>query len=402
MKMTKTFAALGILGAALFAFAACKDSSGDALITGAPSASGVPTKYALQLTVDSTGNNIKVGDKAIKNSNELTEGTIIADNATGEGVDDNLKLSATGKRAFKEITAGLNNTEGFRTNIVLDLKNGTWKNGTRTAGAGMLFDFNKYKVNSDETYDFFFLSFKPMYKNDGTLDTGKIQMNFERYTEVKKLKEGIYSNHDEAKCLGKCFVQSSDYGDAWGNTAAISNIRTYYPTTGFTYDAEAQTITIGVDVKQLTKGLYNVRIGKIKYVVGDVGSETEQTFTPEAFKQSWHTKFPSSTALQVGTCGDPEGATKIENYTKWKHVGDNSASNLKGAVLVYGFAPYGTKPVACYYTCNTKLSSDTVDNTDSRVDFVGDWNRANELDASTGNSSVIYEEGNVIHEYYYY
>lgn len=429
--MTKTFAALGILGAALFAFAACKDSSGDALITGAPSASGVPTKYALQLTVDSTGNNIKVGDKAITDSNggdDTTDitGTIIADDATGEGVDEKLKLSATGKRAFKEITGGLNNTEGFRTNIVLDLKNGTWKNGTRTAGTGFLFDFNEYKdAQSKKIYDFFFLSFKPVFDGANGAFSG-VTCYFERYSGVKKYKEGIYSGHAAASALGDNYTQEvqtkntsttdkSDsanytlktvgtwYSDLYKPSAGATCLKSLTAGSDYVYDSTAQTVTIGVDVKQLTgeKGLYTVRIGKISYTVGDGTSETAQPFSQDAFKQSWHTTFAAGTTMGKG--GDQGGTSSITGYNNWTHVvKDDNTSNLKGGVLVYGFAPYGTKPVACYYTCNTKLSSNTVDNTTSRYDFVGDWNRANELDASTGNNSVIYEEGNVIHEYYYY
>ena len=416
--MTKTFAALGILGAALFAFAACNDSSGDALITGAPSASGVPTKYALQLTVDSTGSNIKVGDKAITDSNggddtTDTTGTIIADDAT-EG-EAELKLSATGKRAFKEITAGLNNTEGFRTNIVLDLKNGTWKNGSRTAGTGFLFDFNQYKdAQSKKIYDFFFLSFKPVFGGENGAFSG-VTCFFERYSGVKKYKEGIYSGHDAASALGDNYVPTDTNG-TWDQTKIYTAAdkktwsKSLSSTNDYIYNSTEQTVTIGVDVKQQEKGVYTVRIGKIRYTVGDGTSETTQEFTPSAFKQSWHTYFTAGTTMGKGgetstKTGDTgyikNGST---NYLNWTHVDkDNKDTNLKGGVLVYGFAPYGTKPVACYYTCNTQLSSgQTDDGNNTRYDFVGDWNRANELDTGAGNSSVIYEEGNVIHEYYYY
>ena len=150
MKLTKTLAALGILGAALLAFASCKDSSGEGKTTGY--IPGVPAKYALQMTVDASEGNIKVGDDALVDSNADTTKKIIADDAT-EG-EEELKLSKTGKRFFKEISAGLNNTEGFRTNIFLNVKDGTWHNSTskRTAGAGMLFDFNEYKVGKHTTF----------------------------------------------------------------------------------------------------------------------------------------------------------------------------------------------------------------------------------------------------------
>lgn len=93
----------------------------------------------------------------------------------------------------------------------------------------------------------------------------------------------------------------------------------------------------------------------------------------------------------------------IKNYLNWTHVvKDDKDSNLKGGVLVYGFAPYGTKPVAAYYTCNTKLSSNTTDNTASQHDYVGDWNVANTLDADGVTDKIFYEEGNVVHEYIYY
>ena len=403
MKMTKTFAALGILGAALLAFASCKDSSGDGAITGGESAKGVPTKYALQMTVDATGDNIKVGGKAIIDSNTLAEATILADTEEGKTTASTheLERQRCGKRFFKEISGGLNNTEGFRTNIVLDLKNGTWVNAEtgRTAGAGMLFDFNKYKDDQNkDIYDFFFLSFKPEFNSSGYLITNQIQMNFERYTGVKKTEKGIYSSVTEAKALGDCYVQTARGGNVWTDVANLTNILTYELEDGFYYDAGNQRIIIGVDVKQLSKGLYTVRVGTINYLVKDEPTE----FTPSQFKQSWQTTFTSERT--IGACGDPDGVSRIASsaYDNWTHVGDDDASNLKGAVLVYGFAPYGTKPVASYYTCSTKLSSNTVDNTDSRVDYVGDWNVANELDVDGVEDKIFYEEGNVVQEYVYY
>ncbi|MBQ3835505.1 MAG: hypothetical protein II814_00065, partial [Treponema sp.] len=405
--------------AALLAFASCKDSSGDGNTTGV--VSGVPAKYALQMTVDATGNNIKVGDDALVDSNADTTKKIIADDAT-EG-ETELKLSKTGKRFFKEISAGLNNTEGFRTNIVLNVKDGTWTNSTsgRTAGAGMLFDFNEYKVGNDKTYDFFFLSFKP------TISAGKIAgvtAYFERYSGVKKYKEGIYSGHTAASALGSNYIQETNsYVDNAEGPADINKDYTlktvgkwldtlYKPVAGATCrkvlangtdwynDADGNAI-IGVDVKQMTKGVYTIRIGKITYDVGG----TAQTFSPSAFKQTWKTTFAGGT--EMGEGGETSTKTGddgyIKSYANWTHVvkGDKN-SNLKGGVLVYGFAPYGTKPVAAYYTCDTKLSSNKLDNTASQYDYVGDWNVANTLDADGVEDKIFYEEGNVVHEYIYY
>lgn len=424
MKMTKTFAALGILGAALLAFASCKDSSGDALITGADSGSGVPQKYALKLTVDATGDKIKVGDKALIDSNLETTETIIADDASTGDAD--LKLSKTGKRAFNEITGGFNNTEGFRTNIVLDLKEGTWKNSTsgRTAGAGMLFDFNKYE---NDTYDFFFLSFKPVFGGSGGAFSG-VTCYFERYSGVKKTKSGIYSGHAAAGALGCNYTQEVNTKNP-STTQPVANpdytlktVGTWYEelyepsadatckqnlssVTDYVYDSTAGTVVIGVDVKQLEKGVYTVRIGKISYTVGDT-SETAQEFKPSIFKQSWHTRFaPGTTMGEGGETSAKTGASGyIPNYTKWTHIkSDDKDTNLKGGVLVYGFAPYGTKPVASYYTCNTQLRSGQTDSGDNtRYDYVGDWNVANELNEDGVQSKVFYEEGNVIQEYVYY
>lgn len=400
MKMTKTIAALGILGAALLAFASCKDSSGDGNTTGV--ISGVPAKYALQMTVDATGNNIKVGDDALVDSNADTTKKIIADDATGG--EEELKLSKTGKRFFKEISAGLNNTEGFRTNIVLNVKDGTWTSATsgRKAGAGMLFDFNEYKVGNDKTYDFFFLSFQPTISNGAI--TG-VTAYFERYSGVKKTKEGIYSGHKAAKALGSNYIPTDANGTWDESSYTPEQEKTWKATlakgTDWYIDNDGNAI-IGVDVKQLEKGVYTIRIGKITYDVGG----TAQTFSPSAFKQTWKTTFADD-GTRMGKGGETSTKTGdsgyIKNYLNWTHVvKDDKDSNLKGGVLVYGFAPYGTKPIACYYTCNTKLSSNTTDNTTSQHDYVGDWNVANTLDADGVEDKIFYEEGNVVHEYIYY
>lgn len=393
MKLTKTLAALGILGAALLAFASCKDSSGDGNTTAF--ISGVPAKYALQMTVD--GNSIKVGDKALIDSNADDEKPIIADDAT-EG-EAELKLSKTGKRFFKEISAGLNNTEGFRTNIVLNVKDGTWTNTTsgRTAGAGMLFDFNKY----NDAYDFFFLSFKPTIA-DGKISS--ITAYFERYSGVKKYKEGIYSGHTAASALGSNYIPKDANGTWDESLYAPADGKTWSKslavTTDYYLDNDGNAI-IGVDVKQMTKGVYTVRIGKINYLVGDAAQE----FSPSAFKQTWQTTFTGGTKMGEGgeTSTKTGDSGYIKSYANWTHVDKNDKdSNLKGGVLVYGFAPYGTKPVAVYYTCNTKLGSNEVDNPTSRYDYVGDWNVANTLDADGVTDKIFYEEGNVVHEYIYY
>ena len=94
MKITKTLAILCVVGAGLFAFASCKDNSGDGDTSG--------NKWAITMTVDATGDNIKVGDQAITDSNEMTMATIIADT---DPSDTTLQLSNCGKRFFKERNA---------------------------------------------------------------------------------------------------------------------------------------------------------------------------------------------------------------------------------------------------------------------------------------------------------
>lgn len=388
MKLTKTMAVLAIcIGAGLFALAGCKDNSGDGDTSG--------NKHAITMTVDATGDNIKVGGQAITDSSEMTTATIIADTDTS---DTTLQLSNCGKRFFKEISGGLNNTEGFRTNIVLNLKDGKWYNSSsgRNAGAGMIFDFAEYeKDGKTKTYDFFFLSFKPLFnKTSGNLDTSKIQMNFERYTGVKKTKEGIYSRKTEAASLGKCYVQKTQSGDVWSDEATFENIQTYNLASGFLYDATAQTITIGVDVKQETVGAYKVQVGTITYTLTDGSTSTSVV----DFKKNWKTSFKGTKYAEVG---DPAGTSSITGYTNWTHVSKDATKNLKGGVMVYGFAPYGTKPVATYYTCTTKAASNTTPAADT--DYVGDWNRVNELDTRSGvKDFTVYEEGGVIHEYVEY
>ncbi len=384
MKITKTLAILCVVGAGLFAFASCKDNSGDGDTSG--------NKWAITMTVDATGDNIKVGDQAITDSNEMTMATIIADT---DPSDTTLQLSNCGKRFFKEISAGLNNTEGFRTNIVMDLKNGIWtnKDSNRDAGAGMLFDFAEYeKEGKTKTYDFFFLSFKPSY-NNGTLDSSKIQMNLERYTGVKKTKEGIYSRRKEAAALGKCYVQTAKKADTWTSDAKFDNILIYELTDGFIYDSTAQTITIGVDVKQETLGTYKVQVGRITYTLKDASTTTSTT----GFNKSWTTSFSGTTYVNAG---DPAGTSSITGYTNWTHVSKDATKNLKGGVLVYGFAPYGTKPVATYFTCSAKAKSNTVP--EAATDYVGDWNVANTLDANGVKLTTVYEDGGVVHEYVEY
>ncbi len=383
MKLTKTLAALCVLGAGLLAFTACKDSSGDIDTSG--------NKYALSMIVDGTSG-FAVGGKAIDDSNEGTEVEIVADTsskATNE-------ISQCRKRAFKEISAGFNNTEGFRTNIVLDTVNGKWLNSDtgKTAGAGMLFDFNQ---QDDKTYDFFLLLFKPTFS--GSEFTG-VKCFFERYSGVKKYGEGVYSGSANAKALGSNYIPTNTTG-SWNSTLFTpSDDKTWDKdlTRNSDYIVEDGKIIIGVDVKQLTKGVYTVRIGKISYTLDD----QSQTFSPTGFNKAWKTNFTGGTTMGKG--GETEDASSIEGYTKWTHVKKNDkTTNLKGGVLVYGFAPYGTIVSAGYYTCNTGLSSNTADNVDSRYDYVGDWNVANELDTGDGlKTSVVYEEGGVVHEYVEY
>ena len=406
MKLTKTMAVLAIcIGAGLFALAGCKNNAGDG---DTEKAGNVAEKWALKMTVDATGDNIKVGDKAIIDSNAGGEssdntGTIVADTEAGKSTatGHELERQHCGKRFYQEITAGLNNTEGFRTNIVINVKDGTWRNAdtNRTAGAGMLFDFYEYK-NSEgtKTYDFFFLSFKPEFSSNAVTS---VTAYFERYSGVaKKLKKGIYSRHDAATALGSNYIQES-VGTWDARLYTPSEGKTFKKTltkgNGYTVDADGNII-IGVDVKQFTKGVYTVRIGTISYTVNGEA----QTLSPTAFKQSWKTSFAKK--LDMGECGETSaktGATGyIKNYEHWTHVknGDKD-SNLKGGVMVYGFAPYGTKPVASYFTCNTKLKSGEVETADSNTDYVGDWNRVNELDGA--QHTVIYEDG-VKYESVYY
>ena len=407
MKLTKTLAALGILGAALLAFASCKDTSGNSTITAAPSAPGVAKKWALSMTVDATGDNIKVGEKAITDSNEMTTGTIVANTEEGKttAAGHELELQQCGKRAFKEFTGGFNNTEGFRTNVVLDMTNGTWRSTDtkRVATAGILFDFYEYeKVAGTKTYDFFYISFKPMFNNEGTALNG-IRCYFERYSGVKKTKEGIYSRHDDASALGSNYIQT--VVGTWDKALYTpSQSKTFYKdlTEGSDYYKNADgNIVIGVNAKQKTKGVYTINVGKISYTVNDAA----QDFTPSAFKESWRTTF--ATGTEIGVCGETRAKTGdtgyIKGYTNWTHVDKNdNDSNLKGGVLTYAFAPQGTKPVASFYTCDNKLSSNTTDNDDSRYDYVGDWKVPATVDADGVTGKIFYEEGNVVHEYYYY
>ena len=405
MKMTKTIAALGILGAALLAFASCKDSSGDGNISGIP---GVQRKWALEMTVDATGDNIKVGDDVITDSNEMTTAKVAADSDDGKTTATNheRERQRCGKRFFKEFTSGFNNNEGFRMNVVLS-KDGTWTNSDvltaagkpRTATAGVLFDFYEYeKQAGKKTYDFFFLAFKPTF-NAGAISG--VTAFFERYSGVKKYKEGIYSSDGNASALGSNYIQTAV--GTWNNQLwAASDGQTYskeLSTTNGDYrlDASGNAI-IGVDIKQLANGIYTVCVGNIKYYVGT----EEQEFSVTNFKQSWKTKFTTGTT--IGRGGDPAGVSSINGYDNWRHVNKNDkTTNLMGGVLTYAFAPYGTKPIVKYFICSTSKSSGSVDTHDSQVDYVGDWNVANELDVRPGvEDKIFYEEGNVVHEYIYY
>jgi|GEM_PF-3111957 len=396
MKITKTLAILCVVGAGLFAFASCKDNSGDGDTSG--------NKWAITMTVDATGDNIKVGQKAITDSNaESEEAAIVEDTEAGktETTNHELERQRCGKRFFKEISGGFNNTEGFRTNIFLDIKNGVWNNTTtnRQAGAGMLFDFYEYeKVAGTKTYDFFFLSFKPQFEGNAVKS---VICYFERYSGVKKYKEGIYSSHSNASALGSNYIQTAV--GTWDNTL-------YTPEQGKTWKATLEkesdyyldadgNVIIGVNVKQKEKGVYTVDIGKVSYTVG----ETAQDFSPSAFKKSWRTTFAKKTTM--GVCGETAAKTGdtgyIKDYTNWTHVDKKTKdSNLKGGVLVYGFAPYGTKPVASFYTCNNKLGSNTVDTDDSHNDYVGDWNVPASVDAD--DQDALYCDGGVVHEYVEY
>ena len=394
MKITKTLAALCVLGAGLMAITSCKDSSGDMAVTGA--VSGVPAKYALEVTVDATGDEIKVGKKAISDSNEGTEVEIVENTVEGKTTPagHETEQQQCGKRAFKEISSGLNNNCGFRTNIVLDTTKGTWLNSetSRKANVGMLFDFKQYNGK----FDFFYISFVPQFS--GSSVTG-VTCYFERYSEVKKYGKGIYTRHPEASCLGKNFIPTDSAG-TWDNTLYPPSADKSYPVplvSGSDYYVEDGKIIIGLNVKQYTPGIYTIETGKILY---DVGGEPK-TFTPKDFKQSWKTKFASGSVIAEG--GDNEIGSSIVGYSNWSHVDSSTKdSNLIGGVMAYSFAPYGTKPVACFYTCSTSAEKTYTDNETSQVDYVGDWNVANELDTSDEKSTIIYEDGNVIHEYYQY
>lgn len=406
MKLTKTLAALGILGAALLAFASCKDTSGDGKTTNI--IPGVAKKWALSMTVDATGDNIEVGKKAITDSNgddtAVTE--ILADTEAGKTNPSGheAERQRCGKRFFQEFTSGFNNNEGFRMNIVLS-KDGTWTNAgvttddkPRTATAGVLFDFYEYeKQAGNKTYDFFFLAFKPTF-TAGKIT--KIYAFFERYSGVKKYKEGIYTSHADASALGSNFIQTAvgtwdehlypaSAGKTWSKELEKDK--------DYKLDADGNAI-IGVDIKQLQNGLYTVSFGTIKYYVGS----EEQEFSVTNFKQGWKTKFtPGQT---IGKGGDPNGTSSISGYDNWTHISKTDKStNLKGGVLTYAFAPYGTKPVVNYFICSTSKSSGSTDTQDSEVDYVGDWKVPATLDERPGvTDKIFYEEGNVVHEYIYY
>ncbi len=406
MKLTKTLAALGILGAALLAFASCKDSSGEGKITNI--IPGVAKKWAQEMTVDATGDNIEVGKKAITDSNgddnAVTE--ILADTEAGKTNPSGheAERQRCGKRFFKEFTSGFNNNEGFRMNIVLS-KDGTWTNDgvttdgkPRTATAGVLFDFYEYeKQAGNKTYDFFFLAFKPTIA-DGKISS--INAFFERYSGVKKYKEGIYTSDAAASALGSNYVPT-DYAGAWDSKSySASAGKTWklpLKNTDYKLDNDGNAI-IGVDVKQLQNGLYTVSFGNIKYYVGS----EEQEFSVTNFKQGWNTKFtPGQT---IGKGGDPAGVSSISGYDNWRHVNkDDKTTNLMGGVLTYAFAPYGTKPIVKYFICSTSKSSGSTDTQDSGVDYVGDWKVPATLDERPGvTDKIFYEEGNVVHEYIYY
>ena len=291
MKLTKTLAALGILGAALLAFASCKDSSGEGKITNI--IPGVAKKWAQEMTVDATGDNIEVGKKAITDSNgddnAVTE--ILADTEAGKTNPSGheAERQRCGKRFFKEFTSGFNNNEGFRMNIVLS-KDGTWTNSKvttddkpRTATAGVLFDFYEYeKQAGNKTYDFFFLAFKPTIA-DGKISS--INAFFERYSGVKKYKEGIYTSDAAASALGSNYVPT-DYAGAWDSklysASAGKTWKLLLKNTDYKLDNDGNAI-IGVDIKQLENGLYTVSFGTIKYYVGS----EEQEFSVTNFKHLW-------------------------------------------------------------------------------------------------------------------
>lgn len=408
------------MGGALLAFSACKDSSGDmqtvALI------SGVPAKYALSATVDATDNNIKVGEKAIIDSNggtdtENSEGVITASDAAHKTSYTGYELEQQhcGKRAFKEFSSGFNNNAGFRTNVVLDLKNGKWTNVDtgRKATAGILFDFNKYG-SSTQTYDFFFLAFQPVIGSDNVPTS--VICYFERYVGVKKYNDGVYSRHKAASALGSSYIQSSSsldntdwdltYKDASNNPIPYtadqgkSKAKTLEKDTDYIWDAANQLIIIGVDAKQQpSKGMYTVRVGKITYDLNGVA----QPFSTTVFSQAWKTTFTPGHKIGVG--GETSSANSFGNaYTNWKHVDSNDKdTNLLGGVMAYAFAPYGTKPVILFLTCSTGANKDAAAQEGGQYDYIGDWNISNDIEVSEdGKSTVIYEEGNVVHEYFYY
>ena len=386
MKLTKTLAALCAAGT-LLAFASCKDSSGDIDTSG--------TKWALTATVDGTSG-IVAGADAIIDSSEGTTSKVV-DNTDGgktTSVGHELEIQQCGKRAFKEISGGLNNTEGFRTNIVLDLSAGKFFNSStnRTGTAGMLFDFNKYSG----VCDFFYLSFKPSISSNGSV-TG-VRAYFERYSGVKKVKDGIYSRHAAASALGSNYVQSSDgtwYSDLYTPAQNKTWCKTLASDTDYVWDSTTQTITIGVDVKQETTGTYNVKIGKITYTLTDGSTQTGVA----NFNKAWTTAFAEGTSM--GSGGDPNGNSSISSYANWTHVSKNSSKNLTGGIMAYAFAPEGCITTAHFYTCSKKAASNATPEADT--DYVNDWNIANEIDTREGvKDYIIYEEGGVEHEYIYY
>lgn len=415
MKFTQKLAILSIFTAAtLFS---CKESGNTTPIIPVPGNDSVPPKYALKMTIDATDKNIKADGKAIIDSNggdEKTDstGTIVANTEEGKTTAEGheLEVQQCGKRLFKNITLGLSGNEGFRTNIVLNAKDGGWLNSDtkRVAEAGIIFDLNVYKdADKKNIYDFFLLKFQPEI-TDGNFSG--ITCFFERYSGVKKYKSGIYSGHAKAESLGNKYIQDVDASNVlktpgtWLSTLytpvdkktckkALAKGSDYY------LDDNGNAV-IGVDVKQSPKGVYNVKIGKISYKVG----EAAKAFDMKAFRQSWTTSFVENSVMGIGgeTKTKTGDAGYIATYNNWTHAKkDDKDSNLKGAALAYGFAPQGTKPVVSYYTCSTKTKSN--EEAKANTDFVGEWNVANDIEIlDNAQDTVLYEDGNVIHEYVFF
>ncbi len=370
MKMTKFFALAGT-AALLFGMAGCKTESG----TEYGNTSG--KKYALTMTVDYKKNK----DGSAYSKYDASESKNIVDVVTDSKTQ--VKIEDTGVRFFKDFSSGVDNNMGFRTNIVINTKESNLTNSdkNRYATFGIFWDKNDYKGSDDKkVYDFFGLIINPKKK----------MAYLDRYYGVKTTKDGVYCS--DVGSIGNSYCPTDATATTWkpckdnddgtgssGNSAYSVDI-----TDALVEDEKAGTITIGVDVHQLTAGQYTVKIGKIAYNTGNFDDATSTTFTVSNL---------------LGVCGDPAGTSDITGYEHWTHYEKKDENLLEGGACVYGFVPYGCKLVATYNTLNSKAANATTaaikkDGTSiagKDADWVYDWNIA--PDADTSSTKTSYAEG---------